>query len=124
MDLANQHNMSSAIGRTPTVRGQIIAVVVTLALLAAAATWIFSGGLRSHNPGQSGSIAAWVSNPVNVEFRRGERQSLGAGTGSSVSDPVNVEFRRGEREDILAGTGSSVSDPVNVEFRRSERTGD
>ena len=126
MDLAKQHNMSSAISRTPTVRGQIIAVVVALALLATAATWIFSGGLRSQQPGQHGSIAAWVSNPVNVEFRRGEREGLGAGTGNAVSDPVNVEFRRGEHEGVGAGTGTgnSVSDPVNVEFRQGERTGD
>ena len=122
MDVASQRKMSGAISRPALARGQIAALLGTLALLASAGTWmVVAGPTRDHAPAVG--VAVSVSDPVNVEFRRGEREGLGAGSGSSVSDPVNVEFRRGERQSLGGSSVNSVSDPVNVEFRRGERIG-
>jgi hypothetical protein len=95
MDLATQRRTSGSIGITTSKRTQIAVALAALALLATAASWI----VIQSAPARAGLSAAAnsVSDPVNVEFRRGEHDSLGAGAANSVSDPVNVEFRRGER---------------------------
>src|SRR5260221_5709506 len=106
MDLAKHSTLETAIPRVRPSGRTLAAIASVLILATVTAAIAFAGPLTLKRDSDS-MAQAWVSNPVFVELRHGERDLSASVSPSSVSNPVYIELRRAERY---------MANPVSSDF--------
>jgi hypothetical protein len=100
MQLANQRLVGVPTAQSSKPQRTIALAVAAVVWIATAAVTVSLGGVVTPTTPRTESTSRnWVSEPVYVAFRDGERTSDRSNASNWVSEPAFVDVRRAERQE-------------------------